>query len=68
MKKKGKTKKYTKIIKRICPFCDSHRLYSSPHILYGRPLTSMKFRGFVERFYYKCEDCGKILYSLKDLK
>ena len=67
MKKKGKVEKYLKITKWECPKCGSISLSSSPHIFFGLPLTSMKVKGFAKKFYYKCDECGAILYSLEEL-
>ena len=55
MKKKGKTKTPIKITKWECPKCGSISLTST-------------VKGFVKRYYYKCDECGAILYSLEELK
>ncbi len=68
MKKKEETEKYKMITKIECPKCGSIKLSSWIKFGPGLGLTKVKAGGFTNMFYYECDDCGAICYSLGELK
>ena len=65
---KVKNRAPIRITKRECLKCKSPRLIPWINIAPNLPLTSMKVKGFAEKFFYKCDDCGTTCYSIEDLK